>query len=155
MSHTAIIALGSNLGDRVMHLRTAVSKLQPIVAQSNVFETAPIGGPDNQGPYLNMVCVITTDLEPAQLLQRLNQIEAEADRERLVRWDPRTLDLDIVFYDDIVMNTEILTIPHPRYSVRRFVLAPLSQVAPERCPRDWNTVLPPDEVHDRGPLGSL
>jgi 2-amino-4-hydroxy-6-hydroxymethyldihydropteridine diphosphokinase len=125
--HRAIIALGSNLGDRVAYLRFGLESLSNVIAQSQVFETDPVGGPDNQGAYLNMVAIVDTDLDPFALLRRLLQIEADAHRVRVERWGPRTLDLDILFYDDYAINSEELTIPHPRFSERRFVLEPLAE----------------------------
>lgn len=155
--HTAIIALGSNLGDRESNLRFALSRLGDSVTKvSQVFETDPVGGPDGQGAYLNMAAEVRTALDPFALLRWLHRIEADAGRERLVHWGPRTLDLDLLFYDRItVTGTEPgdLTVPHPRFAERRFVLAPLSEIAPERCPEGWETSLPPDAVHPRGPLG--
>ena len=153
--HRAIVALGSNLGDRVEYLRYGISHIGEVVAQSQVFETDPVGGPDNQGPYLNMVAIIATDLDPYALLRHLNTVEAEADRVRVIRWGPRTLDLDIIFYDDARIESEELTIPHPRYAERRFVLEPLSEVAPEHCPSEWRNRLPAYGVYPRGPLSLL
>lgn len=155
-SHRAVIALGTNLGDRVANLRFAVGRLgNAVVATSQVFETDPVGGPENQGAYLNMAVVVETSLDPYALLRQLNRIEAEAGRERLVHWGPRTLDLDVIFYDDIVISDQHLTIPHPRYAERRFVLAPLHEIDPTRCPIGWESSLPPDAVHPRGPLALL
>lgn len=151
-SHRAFIALGSNLGDRESYLRLAVDRLGPVIARSQLYETAPVGGPDDQGPYLNMVVEIETSLDPFALLRRCRRIEAEAARERLVRWGPRTLDVDIVFYDDIEIVSDELTVPHPRFAERRFVLAPLSELAADRCPEGWDANLPPDEVRAIGPL---
>lgn len=153
--HRAIVALGSNLGDRVAYLRHGIEHLPHVVAQSQVFETDPVGGPENQGPYLNMVAVIATEMDPFALLRRLLQIEAGANRERVVRWGPRTLDLDLLFWDDAVIQSEELVVPHPRYAERRFVLEPLSEVAPEHCPSEWRDRLPPYGVYPRGPLASL
>lgn len=153
--HRAIVALGSNLGDRVAYLRHGVDSLGTIVASSQVFETDPVGGPDDQGPYLNMVVIVATDLDPFAFLRHLNAIEASADRIRVVRWGPRTLDLDILFYDDVRIESEDLTIPHPRFAERRFVLEPLSEVAPEHCPSHWRDRLPAYGVHPRGPLEAL
>lgn len=153
--HRAIIALGSNLGDRVAYLRFGLERLSNVVAQSQVFETDPVGGPDNQGPYLNMVAVIDTDLDPYALLRRLLQIEAEAHRVRVERWGPRTLDLDLLFYDDVTINSEELIVPHPRFAERRFVLEPLSEVAPEHCPSQWRDRLPVYGVYPRGPIDGL
>jgi dihydroneopterin aldolase/2-amino-4-hydroxy-6-hydroxymethyldihydropteridine diphosphokinase len=153
--HRAIVALGSNLGDRVAYLRFGLERLSNVVAQSQVFETDPVGGPDNQGPYLNMVAVIDTDLDPYAMLRRLLQIEAEAHRVRIERWGPRTLDLDLLFYDDITINSEELIVPHPRFAERRFVLEPLSEVAPEHCPSQWRNRLPAYGVYPRGPIDGL
>ncbi|WP_117000006.1 2-amino-4-hydroxy-6-hydroxymethyldihydropteridine diphosphokinase [Desertimonas flava] len=151
-SHDAIVALGSNLGDRVGFLRLAVSSLPGVDRVSQVFETDPIGGPDGQGAYLNMVVGLRTSLDPYALLRRCRRIEVAAGRERVVHWGPRTLDVDVLFYDDVKLDDPELTIPHPRFAERRFVLTPLAEVAPERCPPDWNETLPPDGVHPRGPL---
>jgi dihydroneopterin aldolase/2-amino-4-hydroxy-6-hydroxymethyldihydropteridine diphosphokinase len=153
--HRAIVALGSNLGDRVAYLRFGLERLSNVVAQSQVFETDPVGGPDNQGPYLNMVAVIDTDLDPYAMLRRLLQIEAEAHRVRIERWGPRTLDLDLLFYDDVIINSEELIVPHPRFAERRFVLEPLSEVAPEHCPSQWRNRLPAYGVYPRGPIDGL
>jgi dihydroneopterin aldolase/2-amino-4-hydroxy-6-hydroxymethyldihydropteridine diphosphokinase len=153
--HRAIVALGSNLGDRAAYLRFGLDKLSNVIAQSQVFETDPVGGPDNQGPYLNMVAVVDTDLDPFAMLRRLLQIEAEAHRVRIERWGPRTLDMDLLFYDDYTITSEELTLPHPRYGERRFVLEPLSEVAPEHCPSQWRNRLPDYGVYPRGPLDSL
>lgn len=151
--HRAIVALGSNLGNREAHLRFAIERLgESIVAQSQVFETDPVGGPDDQGAYLNMAVVLETELDPYALLRWLHRIEADAGRERIVHWGPRTLDLDLLFFDDVVITGGNLAVPHPRYAERRFVLAPLSEVAPEKCPADWDRDLPPDAVYPRGPL---
>ena len=151
-SHRAIVALGSNLGDREGYLARALDGLGDIVATSQVFETDPIGGPDAQGPYLNMVAVVDTALDPFAFVRRCQRIEAEALRQRTVRWGPRTLDVDVLFYDDVTIDSPELTIPHPRIGERRFVLAPLAEVAPERCPLGWDDTLPPAAVHPRGPL---
>jgi dihydroneopterin aldolase/2-amino-4-hydroxy-6-hydroxymethyldihydropteridine diphosphokinase len=154
--HSAILALGTNLGDRVGYLQFAIDRLgDAIVKQSQVFETDPVGGPDGQGAYLNMVVEITTELDPYALLRWLHRIEADAGRSRTVHWGPRTLDLDLLFFDDVVIAGGNLAVPHPRYAERRFVLAPLSEVRPDKCPRDWETSLPPDAVYPRGPLSDL
>ena len=153
--HRAIVALGSNLGDRAAYLRFGLDKLSNVIAQSQVFETDPVGGPDNQGPYLNMVAVVDTDLDPFAMLRRLLQIEAEAHRVRIERWGPRTLDMDLLFYDDYTITSEELTLPHPRYGERRFVLEPLSEVAPEHCPSQWRNRLPDYGVYPRGSIDSL
>lgn len=154
--HRAVVALGSNLGDRVGFLRYAVSQLDGVVALSQVFETDPVGGPDDQGPYLNMAALVETELDPYALIRRLQRIEAEAGRQRIIHWGPRTLDLDLLFYDDVTITGSELTVPHPRFAERRFVLAPLSEVAPDYCPPNWEDSLPAgDAVYPRGPLSAL
>jgi dihydroneopterin aldolase/2-amino-4-hydroxy-6-hydroxymethyldihydropteridine diphosphokinase len=151
-SHRAWIALGSNLGDRLGFLRAGVLGLPMVVAMSQVYETDPVGGPDDQGAYLNMVVEVETTLDPFALLRRCRQIEAESMRQRVVHWGPRTLDVDIVMYDDISITSDELTVPHPRFAERRFVLTPLAEIAPDRCPPDWDRTLEPAGVHPRGPL---
>ncbi|MFT6289709.1 MAG: dihydroneopterin aldolase/2-amino-4-hydroxy-6-hydroxymethyldihydropteridine diphosphokinase [Ilumatobacter sp.] len=150
--HTAYVALGSNLGDRESFLRIGVRGLGNVTAMSNVYETDPVGGPDDQGPYLNMVVQVETSLDPFALLRRCQRIEAEAMRQRIVHWGPRTLDVDIVQFDDIALESDELSIPHPRFGERRFVLAPLADIAPDRCPPGWDDQLEPGGVHSRGPL---
>jgi len=155
-SHRAIVALGSNLGDRVGFLKLAVEELgASLISQSQVFETAPVGGPDNQGAYLNMVVAVETSLDPFAMLRRCQRIESLALRQRIVHWGPRTLDVDLLFFDDIQIASPELTIPHPRYGERRFVLTPLSEIAPEFCPAGWNETLPPDTVTPLGQLAEL
>lgn len=151
-SHRAFIALGSNLGDREGFLRAGVHGLGEVVAMSQVFETEPVGGPEDQGAYLNMVVEIETSLDPFALLRRCQRIEAEAMRQRVVHWGPRTLDVDIIVYDDVTVDTAELVIPHPRFAERRFVLQPLSEIAPERCPPGWDERLDPAGIHPRGAL---
>ncbi len=132
--HEAVVALGSNLGDRLSYLRFALEALSPIRLASDVYETGAVGGPDDQGPFLNMVVVVDTDLSPAAFLDRLHDIEHRAGRQRTIRWGPRTLDLDLLFHDDTRIDTEELTVPHPRIAERPFVTAPLADVAPQRVP---------------------
>ena len=155
-SHRAIVALGSNLGDRVGYLKLAAAELgHSIVSQSQVFETAAIGGPGDQGAVLNMVVSVDTSLDPFAMLRRCQRIEALALRQRIVHWGPRTLDVDLLFFDDVAITSAELTIPHPRYAERRFVLAPLSEVAPELCPDNWDAMLAPDDISPRGALANL
>jgi len=148
----AFIALGSNLGDREGYLRGALAELGTVVAESQVYETDPVGGPDEQGPYLNMVVEVETTLDPFAMLRRCRRIEAEAMRQRVVRWGPRTLDVDMILYEGVTIQSEELTLPHPRFAERRFVLAPLAEIAPEVCPDGWDESLPPAGVHPRGVL---
>lgn len=138
MSYRAAIGLGSNLGDRVAHLRAAVeelARLGAVVGVSSLFESAPRGGPE-QPPYANAVVVLLTDLEPEDLLTELAAIEASRHRERGERWGPRTLDLDlltVVTSDGSTRqhHTERLVLPHPRAGERRFVLEPLAELWPQ------------------------
>lgn len=138
----AAIALGSNLGDRIEHLdaaNEAIESLGRVVATSPVYETEPIGGPD-QGPYLNAVTVIDTELSARRLLGELLDIERSRDRERTEQWAPRTLDLDLLLYGDESVDEPGLTVPHPRMVERRFVLDPLLDVWPEACLPDGTPV---------------
>ncbi len=151
-SHIALVALGSNLGDREGFLRRAVRELGTVVAMSQIFETEPVGGPDQQGPYLNMVVKVETSLDPYAFMRRCQSIEANALRQRSVVWGPRTLDVDLLFFDDAKIDSDELVVPHPRIQDRRFVLTPLSEIAPERCPAGWDETLPPSAVVPRGPL---
>lgn len=151
-AHVAYVALGSNLGDREAFLRLGVRGLGNVTAMSDVYETDPVGGPDDQGPYLNMVVEVETSLDPFALLRRCQLIESEALRQRVVRWGPRTLDVDVVLFDDVTIASEELTVPHPRFAERRFVLAPLADVAPHLCPPGWDGRLEPSGVRSVGPL---
>jgi 2-amino-4-hydroxy-6-hydroxymethyldihydropteridine diphosphokinase len=131
MKHTIYIALGTNLGDRLANLHTAIEAMPPkvkVLAESHVYETPPWGYED-QPAFLNMVLKAETSLEPEALLKYLKQIEVELGREKTVRWGPRLIDLDILFYDDLVVDTPPLVIPHPRLHERAFVLVPLADVA--------------------------
>jgi 2-amino-4-hydroxy-6-hydroxymethyldihydropteridine diphosphokinase len=124
------LSLGSNLGDRRAHLRQAVDSLPDLVAVSPLYETDPVGGP-SQGAYLNLVARLDTTLAPRALLAICHRIEANAERVREERWGPRTLDIDIIWMDGIIQDDEQLTLPHPRWKDRRFVLAPLRDLAPD------------------------
>jgi 2-amino-4-hydroxy-6-hydroxymethyldihydropteridine diphosphokinase len=134
----AFLGLGSNLGDRWSHLRRAVDQLRagsraPVTAVSRVYETEPMGGPDNQGPYLNVVVelAIVEGADPYRLLEECRRLEAAAGRVRAARWGPRTLDADLLWIDGVVLDDPELTVPHPRWRERRFVLAPLAELAPD------------------------
>jgi 2-amino-4-hydroxy-6-hydroxymethyldihydropteridine diphosphokinase len=133
MNHITYIALGTNLGDRLANLRAAIRSMPPeiiVLAESHVYETPPWGY-ENQPAFLNMVIKAETGLEPKALLAYLKQIEVELGREQNFRWGPRLIDLDILFYDDLVFDTPPLVIPHPRLQERAFVLVPLADVAPD------------------------
>jgi 2-amino-4-hydroxy-6-hydroxymethyldihydropteridine diphosphokinase len=131
----AYVALGSNLGDREAQLRAAIEALRAppgsrVVAISTLYETAPVGPPP-QGPYLNAVVRLRTQLAPRALLERLLGIEVAAGRRRGgPRWSARTLDLDLLLYGSLVLDEPGLTIPHPRLHERAFVLEPLCELAP-------------------------
>jgi len=133
----AFLGLGSNLGDRWKYLRDAVASLPDAVAVSPVYETSPVGGPEGQGQYLNCVVELSTDLGPRELLGVAQGLEAAAGRERVERWGPRTLDVDVLLVDDLVVNEPDLVVPHPRMWERRFVLAPLADLAPDLVPDGW------------------
>lgn len=151
--HTrAYVALGTNLGDRRAYLRNAIDHIEGVVAVSHVYETDPVDTPAGSGRYLNMVVAIETDLDPFALLARCQLVEQDAGRVRSVRNAPRTLDIDVLLYGDVAMESAELTIPHPRMWERRFVLAPLADVAPHLVPDDWDTRLPVDGVHRVDPL---
>lgn len=127
------IGLGSNLGDRLDHLVTAVGEIGEFAEQqavSSLYETEPVGGPE-QDPFLNAVITVDTDLEAHEMLDRLQAIEAAHARQRRERWGPRTLDLDIVASSGPARDDERLTVPHPRAAERAFVLVPLVEVCPE------------------------
>jgi 2-amino-4-hydroxy-6-hydroxymethyldihydropteridine diphosphokinase len=149
----AFLGLGSNLGDRVGRLRAAVAALDGVVAVSAVYETAPVGGPD-QDDYLNLVVEVDTDLGARDLLAVCARLEEAAGRVRVERWGPRTLDVDILWIDGVTVDEPDLQVPHPRMSGRRFVLAPLRDLAPDLVPAAAVEAAA-GEVTRRGPLGDL
>lgn len=131
MATTAYLALGSNLGDRLATLKRAVELLDAnpgieVVRSSRVYETEPVGPP--QPPYLNAVLEVATELEPRPLLEAALAVESELGRERLERWGPRTLDVDVLTYDALEVREPDLEIPHPRMHERGFVLVPLAEL---------------------------
>jgi 2-amino-4-hydroxy-6-hydroxymethyldihydropteridine diphosphokinase len=133
--HQVVLALGSNLGDRQDILQGAVDAIAGlegvrVEAVSPVYETVPVGGPP-QPDYLNAVVVARTAVPSRELLDELHEIEAAFDRVRLVRWDARTLDIDIITVDGERSDNPELTLPHPRAHERAFVLAPWRDVAPD------------------------
>ena len=125
----AYLGLGSNLGDRRTHLRAAVAALPDVVAVSPVYETDPVGGPPGQGPYLNLVVALETDRSPRELLDVAHSLEDAAGRVRKERHGPRTLDVDVLLVGDLCVDEPDLVLPHPRMWQRRFVLAPLADLA--------------------------
>ncbi len=135
----ALIALGSNLGDRAGYLLSGIAALSRagvrVEALSRIYETEPVG-PPGQGRYLNQVARVETELGPGELLKLLLAVEKAHGRARAVRFGPRTLDLDLLDYEGRVLDQPGLTLPHPRMHTRAFVLVPLLEVAPEwRHPR--------------------
>jgi 2-amino-4-hydroxy-6-hydroxymethyldihydropteridine diphosphokinase len=138
MGERVYVALGSNLGDRAGHLAHARARLATLpgtrlLKASRVEETAPLG-PVAQGPYLNQMVLLDTELAPADLLRHLHAIEAERGRERTVRWGPRTLDLDIVRYGERAVRDADLTIPHPELPHRDFWRREIAELdAPPRA----------------------
>ena len=140
----AVLAVGSNLGDRKAHLQGAIDALGDVVdviAVSGVYETAPVGGPD-QDDFLNAVVIVETSLAPHGLLALCQRVEADHDRVREVRWGPRTLDVDVIAIEGEVLDDPALTLPHPRAHERAFVCVPWLDADP-------GAVLP------QGPIASL
>jgi 2-amino-4-hydroxy-6-hydroxymethyldihydropteridine diphosphokinase len=133
---SVLLGIGSNLGDRRRNIADALDLLRAseavrVVAVSRLFETEPVGGPP-QGRYLNGAAEILTSLGPRELLGLIHGIEARLGRVRTVQNAPREIDLDILFYGDLVVRETDLEIPHPRLTERAFVLQPLVEIAPER-----------------------
>lgn len=131
----SFLSLGSNLGDRLDHLSKAITALanQPkikVLKVSSVYQTKPVGGPE-QDDYLNAVAKIQTELSALELLDVTQTIENNEGRIREVRWGPRTLDIDVLTYDDLISADEKLTLPHPRISERAFVLVPFFEIDPQ------------------------
>jgi 2-amino-4-hydroxy-6-hydroxymethyldihydropteridine diphosphokinase len=130
----AFIGLGSNLGDRRGYLAAAVDGLRAggdVVAVSPLYETAPVGGPAGQGPFLNVVVELSTEDSPRRLLERCHALESRAGRVRDQRWGPRTLDADVLLVEGTEVHEPDLTVPHPRLWERRFVVQPLADLAPD------------------------
>jgi 2-amino-4-hydroxy-6-hydroxymethyldihydropteridine diphosphokinase len=145
----AVLSLGSNLGNRLETLQGAIDALEDtpgvrIKAVSPVYETEPWGvEPDSQPTYFNAVVVLKTTLPPSSLLERAHAVEEAFNRVRDERWGPRTIDVDIVAYADVVSDDPVLTLPHPRAHERAFVLAP------------WHDVDPEAQLPGRGPVAQL
>ncbi|WP_341732382.1 2-amino-4-hydroxy-6-hydroxymethyldihydropteridine diphosphokinase [Microcoleus sp. EPA2] len=128
------IALGSNLGDSLTILKSAIETLNntpeiEVKSHSSWYQTAPVGPP--QPDYINACAILEVTLEPQQLLAKLLEIEIKFNRIRQEKWGPRTLDLDLLLYDNLVLETPTLTLPHPRMTERAFVLVPLAEIAPD------------------------
>ncbi len=134
MPHLAYLGIGSNLGDKIEQCRKAITEILAIhghrlLAQSSFYKTQPMGYLA-QDWFINGVIHIETDLDPLELLRKLKEIESKMGRKETVRWGPRAIDLDLLLYDDLVMKTEELEIPHPRLKDRQFVLIPLVEISP-------------------------
>jgi 2-amino-4-hydroxy-6-hydroxymethyldihydropteridine diphosphokinase len=133
MTHVLYLSLGTNLGNRLANLKNAISSLPPKVnpvLHSSIYESEPWGYSD-QPLFLNQVIKANTELEPMLLLTYLKETEVRLGRQETFRFGPRLIDLDILFYDDLVINTLSLTIPHPRIAERAFILIPLAEIAPD------------------------
>lgn len=145
----AFLGLGSNLGERRSYLQQAVDSIPDLVAVSSLYETDPIGGPD-QGAYLNVVAQLSTSRSPRDLLELCRELEAAAERVRIERWGPRTLDVDVLWVDGATVDEPDLVVPHPRMFDRAFVMVPLRELAPDLA-EGWED---PDEGEVRM-VGSL
>ncbi|MCY3961130.1 MAG: 2-amino-4-hydroxy-6-hydroxymethyldihydropteridine diphosphokinase [bacterium] len=150
----AFLGLGSNMGDRMGYLQAAVAAISDCIAASGVYETDPVGGPD-QGRFLNVVAELDTDQSAWGLLELCQRLEAAAERVREVRWGPRTLDVDVLWVDGETVDEADLVVPHPRMFERAFVMVPLGELAPDLaegwtdpgtggCRRlgDWDELVP-------------
>lgn len=136
----SILGLGSNLGERWVQLSTAVNSLRAFdndLLVSPVYESAPVGGPTDQGVFLNCVVVLHRPVEPYELLAYCQVLERAAHRVRTERWGPRTLDVDVLWIDGFTSDDPGLVVPHPRMFERAFVLAPLEDVAPDLVDPSW------------------
>jgi dihydroneopterin aldolase/2-amino-4-hydroxy-6-hydroxymethyldihydropteridine diphosphokinase len=132
--HRVYLSLGSNMGDRECNLEESIRQISEfaiIKKSSSIYETEPWGLKD-QPKFLNQVVLVETKLAPKELLSHLKTIEQKMGRKKTVRYGPRLIDLDILFYDDLIMKTPDLIIPHPHITERAFVLVPLAEIAPNR-----------------------
>ena len=131
--HVVYVGLGSNLGERLVNLEQGIQRLgsfSSVEKISSCYETAPVGYLD-QPDFLNMVAALTTELPPHELLRQMKLIEDQMGRKASFRNAPRPIDIDILLYDDIVLESPDLVIPHPRMAERAFVLVPLAEIAPD------------------------
>ena len=127
----AFLGMGSNLGSRLEYLQRAVGLLDGVVSVSSLYETDPVGGPE-QGAFLNIVVELDTALDAHALLDECRRLEADAERVRIERWGPRTLDVDVLWVDgQVVSDGDNLIVPHPRMRDRAFVMVPLIELAPD------------------------
>ena len=129
----AVIALGSNLGNRELYIDSAVAELAKIIEITHLstnHETDPVGGPE-QPNYLNAIAIAETELDPRELLIVMLEIENKLGRKREVHWGPRTIDLDLIVFGDEIIDSEVLVLPHPRAHERKFVLEPWLEIEPD------------------------
>jgi 2-amino-4-hydroxy-6-hydroxymethyldihydropteridine diphosphokinase len=134
MNHIAFVGIGSNLGDKIGHCEKAIAELvgtdsNRLLSRSSLYRTRPVGYLD-QDWFVNGVFQMETHLDPFDLLRAMKGVESSMGRARTVRWGPRIVDLDLLFYDDAVIQTPEVEIPHPRLHERQFVLIPLAEIAP-------------------------
>ena len=132
--HTAYIGMGSNMGNKLENIKTAIAKINEsiytrVTRISESYETKPVGYTE-QDNFVNSAIQVRTLLTPVELIRFLLKVEAELKRERIIKWGPRTIDLDVLLYDDIITSFEEIVIPHPRMHERMFVLKPLKDIAP-------------------------
>lgn len=131
--HKTILHIGSNLGDRYAYLSFAIQRLEQeighIILLSKIYETEAWGGIP-QHPFLNQAVEVETALSPEEILKTCQKIEEAAERTREIKWGPRTLDIDLILYDNEIIENEELKIPHPRMLERNFVMVPVSEIAP-------------------------
>jgi len=149
----AFLGLGSNIGDRLAHLQTAVAAIPDVEAVSAVYETVPVGGP-TQDDFLNIVVRLRTALTAHELLGVCRERELAAERVREIRWGPRTLDVDVLWIDHETVDDVDLVVPHPRMFERSFVLIPLADVGPDILPAEFDPAgaARDDGVVEFGPL---
>lgn len=129
----AVIALGSNLGNRELYIDSAVAELAKVIEITHLstnHETDPVGGPE-QPKYLNAIAIGETELDPRELLIVMLEIENKLGRKREVHWGPRTIDLDLIVFGDEIIDSEVLVLPHPRAHERKFVLEPWLEIEPD------------------------
>jgi 2-amino-4-hydroxy-6-hydroxymethyldihydropteridine diphosphokinase len=140
-----VLLIGGNIGDRFYYLEKCVAmlskKIGSILEISSVYETAAWGR-TNQQDYLNQALVLETILLPNEILSVCQEIEALLDRKREIRWGERTIDIDIIFYNQLIIQSKTLEIPHPRFQLRNFVLEPLAEIIPNyTCPEHQESIL--------------
>ncbi|HSI77610.1 MAG TPA: 2-amino-4-hydroxy-6-hydroxymethyldihydropteridine diphosphokinase [Lunatimonas sp.] len=131
--HQVVLFIGGNMGHRFNYLTQAVTQLEEhfkLIKKSGIYETEAWGG-NSSGNYLNQALLMETDANADQVLEKVQEIEHNLDRKRETRWGNRTMDIDILYFDDVVMDTTYLIIPHPYLQVRKFVLVPLVEIIPE------------------------